>query len=58
MPEVTPLTYPSSVSVTVLAATLPLAFEINALEAVKSVPVIVVAAPVMLSSLVASWVSA
>ena len=51
MAEVTPDKYPSSVSVTDETATLPLEFDIKALEAVRSVSSIVVAAPVMVACL-------
>jgi hypothetical protein len=47
MAEVTPETYPSSVEVTELAATLPEPSEARALDAVRSELVIVEAAPVI-----------
>ena len=43
----TPSRYPSSVAVTADTATFPLASEVKALETVKSLEAIVVAAPVM-----------
>ena len=49
--DVTPLKYPNSVSVVALTATLPVAFEITARDAVKFDVVMVVAAPVIVACL-------